>query len=416
MSGSVEVCNLSKQFARYGQPRAGSLKEAMRRGFRPARATENYWALRDVSFEVQPGEMLGVIGHNGSGKSTLLRMVGGVMRSDVGSVTTTGRISGLLELNAGMHPELSGRDNILIGGVVAGLTRKQITARMDEVIAFAELEEFIDSPVRTYSMGMRLRLGFAVAIHTDPGVILIDEVLSVGDLAFQAKCLDRIRRHRDEGSAIILITHDLTQVENLCTDVLWLRKGAVVGQGKPDVLVGEYRAAMARDSRHRTPPSMPETITSTGTILRAHENRFGSMEKVIENVCLEDQFSQCVREIATGDALSILIQFSGGGGPAPIVGLSIGTLDGVNVLDINTEGDNIAISSSGKSSIIRVDLDRVDLTSGSYFINIGLFHSSWEYAYDYHWQAYPLTILGSHGPPGKLSPPRTWTLASGDQR
>lgn len=415
MSGSVEVCELGKQFARYDQQRAGSLREAMRRGFRPARITEQFWALRNVSFKVQPGEMLGVIGHNGSGKSTMLRMVGGVMHSDVGSVTTTGRISGLLELNAGMHPELSGRDNILIGGVIAGLTRKQISARMDEVIAFSELEEFIDSPVRTYSMGMRLRLGFAVAIHTDPGVILIDEVLSVGDLAFQSKCLDRIRRHRDEGSAIILITHDLTQVEKLCTDALWLRKGEVVAQGRPDVLVGEYRAAMARDSRQRTPPSMPETVTSTGTILRAHENRFGSMEKVIEAVYLQDQFSKGVCKIATGDALSIAVKFSGGSGPVPIVGVSIGTVDGVNMLDVNTESDNVAISSSDKSNIIRVDLDRVDLTAGSYFVNIGLFHPSWEYAYDYHWQAYPLTITGSHGPSGKLSPPRSW-IASAEIR
>ena len=409
MSGSVEVRDLGKRFARYDGPRASSIREAMRRGFRAAKVSDHFWAVRDVSFQVKPGEMLGIIGHNGSGKSTMLRIVGGVMRADTGSVVTTGSISGLLELNAGMHQELSGRDNVLIGGVIAGLSRRQIAARMDEIIAFAELEDFIDSPVRTYSAGMRLRLGFSVAIHTDPGVLLIDEVLSVGDLAFQAKCLDRIRRHRDEGSAIILITHDLSQVEKLCTDALWLRKGEVVAHGPPDVLSGEYRAAMAQQTRERTYSEMPDEISTGGIVLRAHENRFGSLEKKIDAVSLRDRSGAIVDAIETGAPLSIEVGFTEGGISAPIVSVTIATAEEIKCLDVNTEADEAILHDTGKKGVVRLELDRVDLAAGRYFVSVGIFPAGWEYAYDYHWHAYPLNITGSTEDVGKLSPPRRWT-------
>ena len=412
MTGSVRARGLGKRFTRYDRERARTIKEHLLRGLNRARAQERFWAVREVSLNVAPGRMLGIIGHNGSGKSTLLRMIGGVMRPDTGAVETTGRVSGLLELNAGMHPELSGRDNILICGVVAGLTRREVMARMDEVIAFAELEAFIDSPVRTYSMGMKLRLGFAVAIHTDPGVLLIDEVLSVGDMAFQAKCLDRIRQHRDQGSAIILITHDLSQVTKLCTDAMWLRAGEIVARGEPEVLVGEYRAAMSSQTRERTPARLPETVTRGGTVLKINENRFGSLELEIGDVRLLDRQDHPLATIAAGDGLSIEVRFAAAADIRPIVGISIGTIDGEIRLDLNTLIDEVAMPDAEGLTSVRLDLDRVDLAPGEHFVNVGLFHPSWDYAYDYHWQVYPLTITDSIATGGVLSPPRRWLIGA----
>lgn len=410
MAGSVEVRNLGKRFVRYEQQRPRTIKEHMMQGLRRSRISDRFWALRDVNLDVRPGKMLGVIGHNGSGKSTLLRMIGGIMRPDVGTIRTSGRISGLLELNAGMHPELSGRDNILIGGVIAGMTRREVLARMDEIIAFAELEEFIESPVRTYSSGMRMRLGFAVAIHTDPGVLLIDEVLSVGDMAFQAKCLERIRQHRNQGSAIILITHDLSQVEKLCDDALWLRGGQIVGQGAPDVLVGEYRAAMAQQTRDRTPIDLPERVTSSGVALRVHENRFGSLELEIEEVSLRNRSGHPVRSVEAGSPLAVHVRLGGAAGLTPIVGISIGTADGENIVDLNTLTDEVVMPATTQGSSIRLELDRLDLAPGEYFVDVGLYHPSWDYAYDYHWRVYPLEVTDKVRTGGMMSPPRRWIV------
>lgn len=407
--GSIVVENLGKQFARFDQPRSRTLKERMLRGFREPRAKGSFWALKDVGFAVESGTMLGVIGHNGSGKSTLLRLLGGVMRADQGRVITKGRVDGLLELNTGMHSELTGRENILIGGVVAGLTKREVMRRFDEIVAFAELERFIDSPIRTYSTGMMMRLGFAVAIHTDPEILLIDEVLSVGDLAFQNKCLARIRRIRDEGCAIVLISHDLSQIEELCDHALWLRQGEMVAHGTPDILVGEYKAEMAQHTRANTPVEMPDVITPSGAVLKAHETRFGSLEMEISSVRLLDPDGRPVRTIQSGEALTVEIDFTGNADlPAPIAGVSIADADYINCVDVNTEGDRMPIDAVKPSNRIALHIERLDLSAGNYHVNVGLYHPSWSYAYDYHWEVYPLTVEADVRTSGTVSPPRSW--------
>ena len=414
MGGRIVVEGLGKQFTRFDQPRARTLKERMLRGFREPRAKGSFWALRDVGFTVESGAMLGVIGHNGSGKSTLLRLLGGVMQPDAGRVITHGRVNGLLELNTGMHSELTGRENVLIGGVVAGLTKRQVLDRFDDIVAFAELERFIDSPIRTYSTGMMMRLGFAVSIHTDPQVLLIDEVLSVGDLAFQNKCLDRIRGLREQGCAIVLISHDLSQIEELCDQALWLRGGSVVAHGTPDILVGEYKAEMANRTRARTPVEMPEVVTPSGVVLKPHENRFGSLEMQITAVRLLDPTGRDVRTIESGEPLTIEIGFTGDPAlPPPIVGVSIADADYVNCVDVNTEGDRAPIDSIQPANRIALQIRRLDLSAGHYHVNVGLYHPSWAYAYDYHWEAYPLTIEATVRTSGRLAPPRSWLLGDG---
>ncbi len=187
MRGTVVVQGLGKQFRRYHRDRPVTLKEAVVRGLRQMKPVEQFWALREVSCSVAAGRTIGVIGNNGAGKSTLLRLIGGVGRPDEGSVQVHGRIGALLDLGVGFHPDLTGRENVFVSGVIAGLTRHEVAQRFDSIVAFAELQQSIDSPLRTYSSGMQMRLAFAVAIHTEPEILLIDEVLAVGDLAFQRK-------------------------------------------------------------------------------------------------------------------------------------------------------------------------------------------------------------------------------------
>jgi lipopolysaccharide transport system ATP-binding protein len=210
------------------------------RGIRGRGKTEAFWGLRHVNFEVRPGTMLGVIGSNGAGKSTLLRLLADIDKPDEGSLHVNGRLDALLSLSAGFHPDLTGRENVFVSGVVHGLTRAEVRRRFDSIVAFAELEEFVDSPLRIYSTGMAMRLGFAVTAHMEPDVLLIDEVLSVGDAAFERKCLDRIRRLKMDGCTIVFISHALDRIREMCDEAIWLHKGLIVATGSPDVVVGRY--------------------------------------------------------------------------------------------------------------------------------------------------------------------------------
>src|SRR5438132_13144083 len=216
MGNAIIVQNLSKQFRRYHSDRPWTLQEAFLQGLRRMKPAEYFWALHEVSFSIAYGRMVGVIGPNGAGKSTLLRLIGGVGRPDKGTIRVHGQIGALLDLGTGFHPELTGRENVFVSGVIAGLTRREVAQRFDSIVAFAELQQSIDSPLRTYSSGMQMRLAFAVAIHTEPEILLIDEVLAVGDLAFQRKCLQRIAQFKAEGCTILLVSHDATLIQQLC--------------------------------------------------------------------------------------------------------------------------------------------------------------------------------------------------------
>ncbi len=243
MAAALEVRGVSRSFRRTSADRAWTWQEALVRGWRRP-TVETFWALRDVSFSIAPGRMVGVVGHNGAGKSTLLRLVGGIGRPDAGQILVRGRLGALLELGAGFHAELTGRENAFITGVISGLTKAEVAAQFDEIVRFAELEDFIDSPLRTYSSGMIMRLAFAVAAHIEPEVLLIDEVLAVGDLAFQEKCLERIREFRARGCTILLVSHNHAQVSALCDEALWLRGGCLAAHGPAPEVVAEYVSAM----------------------------------------------------------------------------------------------------------------------------------------------------------------------------
>src|SRR5258705_4691650 len=221
---AIELTNATKIYRRYSGRQFATLKSALlqRSILRDLQASETFPALTDVSFAVPKGSTYGVMGRNGSGKSTALKLVAGITKPTSGSVRVEGRISALIELGAGFHPEISGRENVYINGIMLGLTKKEIQKRFDEIVEFAEMEDFIDAPVKTYSSGMYMRLGFAVAIHVDPEVLLVDEVLAVGDEGFTHKCLDKFAEFKWRGKTILLVTHSLGMVERFCDQALWL--------------------------------------------------------------------------------------------------------------------------------------------------------------------------------------------------
>ena len=243
---AIELTNVSKVYQRYSGRQFATLKSALlqRSLLRDLRPDETFLALSDVSFSVQKGSTYGVIGRNGSGKSTALKLVAGITKPTSGSVEVQGRISALIELGAGFHPEISGRENVFINGIMLGLTRREVQRRFDEIVEFAELQEFINAPVKTYSSGMYMRLGFAVAIHVDPDVLLVDEVLAVGDEAFTHKCLDKFAEFRRKGRTILLVTHSLGLVERFCDQALWLDRGRVQAHGDPRRVIDAYLTAV----------------------------------------------------------------------------------------------------------------------------------------------------------------------------
>ena len=240
---AIEVSRVSKIYRRYSQRKQfATLKSALlsRSLVKNLRPDETFTALNDVSLTVPKGRTLGVIGRNGSGKSTLLKLVAGITKPSIGTVRVTGRISALIELGAGFHPEISGRENVFINGIMLGLTKREVMQRFDEIVEFAEMKEFIDAPVKNYSSGMYMRLGFAVAIHVDPEVLLVDEVLAVGDEGFTHKCLDKFAEFRRRNKSILLVTHSLDLVEKFCDVAHWLKKGVTQGEGDPKRVVAAY--------------------------------------------------------------------------------------------------------------------------------------------------------------------------------
>lgn len=244
MTSAITVRGVSKGFRQAPPHRPHTLHEALTRGFRKLRSSEPFWALRDIDLDVPRGVTMGLMGSNGAGKSTLLRLIAQVGRPDAGTIEVRGRVGALLELGTGFHPDLTGRENVLLGGVISGLPRREVKRRFDEIVAFSDLEAFIDNPLRTFSTGMRLRLAFSLAALSEPAILLVDEVLVVGDLVFQHKCMRRIEQLKAKGCTLMLCTHDTTLIRDLCDVAVWLEAGRIAASGPAaSVLDGYIHAA-----------------------------------------------------------------------------------------------------------------------------------------------------------------------------
>ena len=240
--GSIRVCGVSKRF-RLERNRPSSLKEAILRISRE-RDIDDFWVLRNLNFEVDAGEFLGIVGHNGSGKSTLLRLMANIHRPTEGQIEVNGRVSALLELGSGFHPDLTGRENVFLNGAMLGLSRKAVAASMNDIVEFSGVGDFIDEPVKIYSSGMYVRLGFSVAVHVHPEILLVDEVIAVGDEEFQRRCMSHMHWLRSKGTTIVLVSHSTGLIRELCDRACWLDHGRLMVHGDPDDVMDAYLASV----------------------------------------------------------------------------------------------------------------------------------------------------------------------------
>lgn len=397
---ALAVEAVSKRFTRRG-PRPPTVKQLLRDPLAQTRR-DRFWALQDVSLRVQAGETVGLIGANGSGKSTLLRLIGGLGRPTRGRIVRSQEVEAILSLGETLDPYLTGRENAITAGILSGYRRREIVSRLDEIVEFAELEDFFDRPLRTYSEGMKLRLAFSVAISHEPELLLIDEVLSVGDLRFQEKCFRRLEELQRGGTTVLFASHDESQVRRLCERVVWLARGRMQAYGAPDEVYDAYQASMLLETERRAEalglvPSRQEQDPG-------HE-RVGTFEVEIADVRVEP--TSIPAGGLEGTPITIEVDLE----PRvpvddPIVVVSLHRAEDYSkVLEVSTEGDGVAVGRLESMRTLTLTLDRIDAEPGSYRFDVGVFERNWEYAYDYRWHAYPLEILGGAG----FGPARRWS-------
>jgi ABC-type polysaccharide/polyol phosphate transport system ATPase subunit len=398
---------------------------------------ETFTALNDVTVTVPKGRTLGVIGRNGSGKSTLLKLVAGITKPTTGTVVVDGRVSALIELGAGFHPEISGRENVFINGIMLGLTKREITRRFDEIVEFAEMQEFIDAPVKTYSSGMYMRLGFAVAIHVDPDVLLVDEVLAVGDEGFTHKCLDKFAEFKRRGKTILLVTHALGLVERFCDEALWLDAGRVKGSGDPKRIIGAYitdveaseeRQLAADDARAREsasavvpspdepasavlPDTPIETATAPADMFRAAEGRWGSREVEIVDVQFAAPDGTTSHVFRSGDPMTVAISLRA---PLPIddfvIGVGIFNAEGVCCYGTNTFIEDLAAERLHGDAQAFFSIAALDLVEGTYKVDVAV-HKLDGYPYDYHRLLYTFRVKSRAKDVGIYRPRHEWKFS-----
>lgn len=390
---AIKVNNLSKCYQIYDKPR-DRLLQMFARGRK--KFYREFWALKDVSFEVQKGETIGIIGRNGSGKSTLLQMICGTLNPTSGSIETHGRIAALLELGSGFNPDFTGRENVYLNASVLGLEKEEIDARFDNILEFADIGNFIDQPVKTYSSGMMVRLAFAVQAQVSPDILIVDEALGVGDAKFQAKCFDRLKKLKDSGTSILLVTHSSEQIVTHCTSALLLENGEVLEAGQPRSVVNRYMDLLfgkEKKTSHSNPSSTTSSPMSEPLNLEAslsytedkffshpgynpHEYRWGDGGASILDFCLSADGNMYPSAIITGQniVLEISVKFFSNL-VRPILGITIKTKEGVTVYGVNSETLDIdEFKSLGKND--QVAYARAAfccrLAPGDYFISLGI--------------------------------------------
>ena len=375
---SITVDRVSKKFRLYHRRPAG-LKEQLLSSIRGERSVyEELWALRDVSLVVKAGEMVGLIGTNGSGKSTLLQVIAGIYTPDAGHVVVNGRLRALLELGTGFNHELSGRENVLLNGALMGFSRSEIRKRFDSIVSFAELDRFVDMPLKTYSSGMQMRLAFAIAVHLDPEILILDEVLAVGDDHFYRKCLRRVHAIREAGSSILLVSHGLTMVEQLCDRVYLLDEGRLVAEGTPTEVLSQYRAATAVSETEAS-----SAAEGTGT---ATPKRWGTGEVRITRVAVCGPDGKPSSFILVGQPMTVRIEFEAAAAVhRPVFGIAIRTDDGALVTGPNTKMSGFATDAVRGGGAIEYRVAQLPLVPGSYLVECAVYDEKLLTAYD-HWE------------------------------
>jgi len=369
---AVEVRNLSKNY-----PLSNSQWGRLRHVFASAKHApkDGLWALRDVSFSVNRGEAFGIIGANGSGKSTLLQIVARILRPTSGSVEVHGRLSALLELGSGFAPEFTGRDNVYLNGSLLGLTREEIDGRFADIERFAGIGDFIGQPIRTYSTGMVLRLAFAVAAHVDPEILIVDEALAVGDIAFRQRCMRKIHDLRARGTTILFVSHDTSDVKALCERCLWLRNGAVQELGEADEVVAKYLSATLQKEIGQHEINYQESPGNPGFESAASGHRFGDGRAAITGTSLAGQSGQPVRFINPLERVVLRVGFRVNAPLAfPIAGFLVRNQRGENIFGSNTARENYPMPPMSQGDTLNVDFhwSNPELAPGTYWISVAV--------------------------------------------
>ena len=434
MTPAIELVNVSKIYRRYGGRQFSTLKSALlqRSILRDLQPSETFPALTGVTFSVPKGSTYGVIGRNGSGKSTALKLVAGITKPTSGTVHVEGRISALIELGAGFHPEISGRENVFINGIMLGLTRREIQDRFDEIVDFAELQEFIDAPVKTYSSGMYMRLGFAVAIHVNPDVLLVDEVLAVGDEGFTHKCLDKFAEFRRRGRTILLVTHSLNLVERFCDEALWLDEGRALSHGDPKRVVGAYLTKVEEGEAQLLAETTARAVEDAGrdgkagrdgqegrerpadptsNMYQATEGRWGSREVEITDVAFLDAGGQPSFVFHSGDQMSIRLKVRAAHPIEDFVfGIGLFNADGVCCYGTNTyleEMDPERLTGEAEATF---SVESLDLIEGTYKLDVAV-HKRDGFPYDYHRLLYTFRVKSRTHDVGIYRPRHRWSFS-----
>ena len=419
MKSAIELANVSKIYRRYTGRQFATLKSALLRRsiLRDLQPNETFRALNDVSFSVAKGSTVGVIGRNGSGKSTALKLVAGITKPTSGSIRVDGRISALIELGAGFHPEISGRENVFINGIMLGLSKREVEERFDDIVDFAELREFIDAPVKTYSSGMYMRLGFAVAIHVDPEVLLVDEVLAVGDEAFTHKCLDKFGEFHRRGKTVLIVTHSLGLVERFCDQAVWLDGGEKQSDGDPKRVVGAYLTAVEQTEKQQMAATTARAVhdaapqAPAGDMFQAAEGRWGSREIEIVSVALRGPGGEPSFVFHTGDAVSIALGVRCAQATSDFVfGISVFNADGVCCFGTNTDIEDMTSDRIDGEAEVTFNIEHLDLVDGTYKLDVAV-HRRDGAPYDYHRLLYTFRVKSRTRDIGIFRPKHRWTFS-----
>ncbi len=396
---AIEVKNVKKKFKVYFD-KGSQLKERIL--FRNRNRYEERWVLDDVSFEVKQGEAIGLIGHNGCGKSTTLKLLTRIMYPDSGSIELRGRVSSLIELGAGFHPDMSGRENIYTNASIFGLTKKEIDERLDDIIEFSEMEPFLDNPVRTYSSGMYMRLAFSVAINVNADILLIDEILAVGDVNFQAKCFNKLREIKAQGTTIVIVSHSMGQIEQICDRSIWIHEGKIKAEGNPreidkDYLdfMGQKRQEIAEQSQKK---DEAKTMVAEEIETRAEaeeKKRWGNGRARFREVCMSGKQSDRQRVFATEESVKIRMNYKVKQKVQDAVfGIGIFRDDGVQCYGTNTRIEQFKRFDLDKDGEVVVNIEKLSLLPGKYTLDVAI-ESDMATPVDYFRQAYSFEVYSS---------------------
>ena len=402
----IEVKDVTKSFKVY-LDKGSQLKERLL--FRKRSRYEERKVLRGISFSVKKGEAIGLIGHNGCGKSTTLKLLTRIMYPDSGSIKMQGRVSSLIELGAGFHPDMSGRENIYTNAAIFGLNKKEIDSRIQSIIDFSELKDFIDNPVRTYSSGMYMRLAFSVAINVDADILLIDEILAVGDANFQSKCFNKLREIKSHGTTIVIVSHSLGQIEQICDRSIWIHDGLIKAEGPPKEIDLEYLDYMSRKIQDRNKKS-EEAADTEEPAENKDGKRWGSGEARIKRIrsFASDGTEQSVFRV--GEDIRLTVDYTV---KKPVqdavIGFGIFDMNGVQCYGTNTRIDKLPELTLTKDGTAEITMKNVQLLSGEYMIDIAIEQGE-GIPVDYYRQAYKIQMLSAYGDAGIARVDHTWNL------